>query len=45
MILKFMVFTNGYAGLISGNIEKLELGSVGDIIHRGGTILRISTMS
>ncbi|MCQ6273426.1 6-phosphofructokinase [Bacillus sp. V3B] len=29
----------GYAGLISGNIEKLELGSVGDIIHRGGTVL------
>jgi 6-phosphofructokinase 1 len=30
----------GYSGLINGNIEKLELGSVGDIIHRGGTILR-----
>ncbi|MFE8703735.1 6-phosphofructokinase [Cytobacillus sp. FJAT-54145] len=29
----------GYAGLISGNIKKLELGSVGDIIHRGGTVL------
>ncbi|WP_026690645.1 6-phosphofructokinase [Alteribacter aurantiacus] len=29
----------GYAGLISGQIEKLELGSVGDIIHRGGTML------
>lgn len=29
----------GYAGLISGNIKKLELGSVGDIIHRGGTTL------
>lgn len=29
----------GYAGLISGNIKKLEVGSVGDIIHRGGTIL------
>ncbi|MCM3323112.1 6-phosphofructokinase [Cytobacillus kochii] len=29
----------GYTGLIHGNIEKLELGSVGDIIHRGGTIL------
>lgn len=25
---------HGYAGLISGHIEKLELGSVGDIIHR-----------
>lgn len=29
----------GYAGLMAGNIKKLELGSVGDIIHRGGTIL------
>jgi 6-phosphofructokinase 1 len=29
----------GYSGLINGNIKKLELGSVGDIIHRGGTIL------
>jgi 6-phosphofructokinase 1 len=29
----------GYAGLINGNIDKLELGSVGDIIHRGGTML------
>ncbi|MDQ0214982.1 6-phosphofructokinase 1 [Oikeobacillus pervagus] len=30
----------GYNGLINGMIKKLELGSVGDIIHRGGTILR-----
>ncbi|ASS92140.1 MAG: 6-phosphofructokinase [Bacillaceae bacterium] len=30
---------NGYSGLISGKIQKLELGSVGDIIHRGGTML------
>jgi 6-phosphofructokinase 1 len=30
---------HGYSGLISGNIKKLELGSVGDIIHRGGTML------
>jgi 6-phosphofructokinase 1 len=29
----------GYSGLIAGNIQKLELGSVGDIIHRGGTML------
>ncbi|MBU8905160.1 6-phosphofructokinase [Desertibacillus haloalkaliphilus] len=29
----------GYAGLISGDIQKLEIGSVGDIIHRGGTML------
>ncbi|WP_062355157.1 6-phosphofructokinase [Bacillus kwashiorkori] len=30
----------GYQGLINGNIEKLEIGSVGDIIQRGGTFLR-----
>ena len=29
----------GYSGLINGNIKKLELGSVGDIIQRGGTML------
>ncbi|MBU9721142.1 MULTISPECIES: 6-phosphofructokinase [Bacillaceae] len=29
----------GYAGLINGDIKKLEIGSVGDIIHRGGTML------
>lgn len=31
---------NGFHGLVHGNITKLELGSVGDIIHRGGTMLR-----
>ncbi|MFP7493328.1 6-phosphofructokinase [Terribacillus saccharophilus] len=30
---------NGYQGLIDGNIKQLDLGSVGDIIQRGGTIL------
>ncbi|WP_050616030.1 6-phosphofructokinase [Bacillus testis] len=29
----------GYQGLMNGNIKKLELGSVGDIIQRGGTML------
>lgn len=29
----------GYKGLINGTINKMEVGSVGDIIHRGGTIL------
>lgn len=29
----------GYTGLIAGNIQKLEIGSVGDIIQRGGTML------
>lgn len=30
---------HGYEGFIKGDIEKLDLGSVGDIIHRGGTKL------
>lgn len=29
----------GYEGLIKGTIKKMEVGTVGDIIHRGGTIL------
>jgi len=32
----------GYTGMIEGDIHKLEIGSVGDIIHRGGTILQTS---
>lgn len=31
---------NGYQGLIDGRIEQFQLGSVGDIIQRGGTMLR-----
>ncbi|OXS80613.1 6-phosphofructokinase [Domibacillus enclensis] len=30
----------GYHGLINGQIKQLDRGSVGDIIHRGGTMLR-----
>ncbi|WP_047985075.1 6-phosphofructokinase [Ornithinibacillus californiensis] len=30
---------NGYQGLIEGNIFKMDVGSVGDIIQRGGTML------
>lgn len=30
---------HGYDGLIRGDIREMSLGSVGDIIHRGGTIL------
>jgi 6-phosphofructokinase 1 len=29
----------GYQGLMNGSIKQLDLGSVGDIIHRGGTML------
>lgn len=32
----------GYAGLIAGQIEEMNLSSVADIIHRGGTLLRSS---
>jgi 6-phosphofructokinase 1 len=32
----------GYSGMIDGDIRKLDIGSVGDIIHRGGTILQTS---
>ncbi|GEM00657.1 6-phosphofructokinase 1 [Halolactibacillus halophilus] len=30
---------NGYQGLMEGKIEQLNVGSVGDIIQRGGTML------
>lgn len=30
---------HGYEGFINGKMEKLDLGSVGNIIHRGGTML------
>lgn len=30
----------GYEGLLDGEIEKMNLSSVGDILHRGGTILK-----
>ncbi len=30
----------GYRGLIDGDLFEMDLSSVGDIIHRGGTILR-----
>lgn len=32
----------GFEGLIAGSLEKMSLGSVADIIHRGGTILQTS---
>lgn len=30
----------GYEGLLDGEIEQMNLSSVGDILHRGGTILK-----
>lgn len=35
----------GFQGLIEGNLKKMSLGSVADIIHRGGTILQTSRSS
>lgn len=39
---KLQIFgvTRGYKGLIEGDIKEMNVASVGDIIHRGGTILR-----
>ncbi|WP_313891592.1 6-phosphofructokinase [Psychrobacillus sp.] len=37
--LEVMGIFHGYQGLIEGNMEVLTLGSVGDIIQRGGTKL------
>ncbi|WP_425448392.1 6-phosphofructokinase [Dethiothermospora halolimnae] len=38
--LRVMGIKKGYNGLVNGNIEEMQLSSVADIIHRGGTILR-----
>jgi len=38
--LKVVGIQRGYQGLIEGDMEDMNLSSVGDIIHRGGTILR-----
>jgi 6-phosphofructokinase 1 len=38
--LKVVGIKRGYEGLINGDIEEMNLSSVADIIHRGGTMLR-----
>ncbi|MBF8984083.1 6-phosphofructokinase [Lutibacter sp. B2] len=38
--VKVMGIENGYNGLINGDIKEMDLSSVGDIIHKGGTILK-----
>ncbi|MGL5440365.1 MAG: 6-phosphofructokinase [Filifactoraceae bacterium] len=35
----------GYKGLIDGNLFEMKVSSVGDIIHRGGTILKSARCS
>lgn len=37
---RMMGIRQGYSGLINGDIEDMNLSSVADIIHRGGTMLR-----
>lgn len=38
--IKVMGIERGYQGLIEGKIKEMDLSSVADIIHRGGTKLR-----
>lgn len=38
--LKVFGVYHGYEGLIHGEIHEMKLGSVADIVHRGGTILK-----
>ncbi|MTV49112.1 6-phosphofructokinase [Heliobacillus mobilis] len=38
--VKISGIMRGYAGLLAGEMKPMDLGSVGDIIHRGGTLLR-----
>ena len=37
---KVMGIRKGYEGLIHGDVQEMTARSVGDIIHRGGTILQ-----
>lgn len=39
---KVVGIRQGYNGLINGDIQEMDLSSVADIIHRGGTMLRSS---
>ncbi len=40
--LKVVGIERGYTGLLDGEIREMQVSSVGDIIHRGGTILKTS---
>lgn len=40
--IRVMGIKQGYNGLVNGLIEEMNLSSVADIIHRGGTMLRSS---
>lgn len=38
--MEIVGFERGYEGLIEGTFREMNLASVGDILHRGGTILK-----
>lgn len=38
--VKVMGIRHGYSGLINGEVIEMDISSVADIIHRGGTMLR-----
>lgn len=40
--IEVMGIRRGYSGLVEGDFIPMHLGSVADIIHRGGTVLRTS---
>jgi len=40
MGLEIMGIQRGYSGLIEGDMNDMDLSSVGDIIHRGGTVIK-----
>lgn len=42
MVIEVYGIYKGYSGLLEGNIQKLNLSSVGNIIQRGGTLLDTS---
>ncbi|AST57726.1 6-phosphofructokinase [Thermoanaerobacterium thermosaccharolyticum] len=39
---KVVGIKRGYTGLLKGEIKEMNVSSVGDIIHKGGTILKSS---
>ncbi|SFM12967.1 6-phosphofructokinase [Pelosinus propionicus] len=40
--LKVVGIQRGYTGLLDGEMKEMDIASVGDIIHRGGTVLKTS---
>ncbi|EIW19027.1 6-phosphofructokinase [Pelosinus fermentans] len=40
--IKVVGIQRGYTGLLDGEIKEMHISSVGDIIHRGGTVLKTS---